>query len=511
MYAAVSLYHEVPMVSNTCFYKMVIVLVALVGFAFEGYAKQITLVLAADMPDISSPESGRYAELKGLLDWYREQHPPVFFVFGGGSMGPSAMSSFDRGSHIVDILNTLEPDVMGVTKREFSYFEDELSLRAYEAAFPIVASNVIDKRFDEIPDGLFNNVIVEKQGIKLGVISILNERIIEEYLLQHISVLDPREASERAAGQLRAQGADIVLLHYSFPFTFVPELIESNVIDVAVMSDTRLREKYPTVATHDRTLMLAESGSVIAATLTVGSDAVTLENSKHYALNTLTANQAVQLQVDSYQMRLDRLLDEQIGVWKTDVVTTTSDVRSTENIFANFITDSMRLYAQSDVAFINGGSIRGNATYLKSDTITRRDITTELPFRSSLVRINVTGKQLLDGLENGLSQFEFLKGGFPHFSGMTVEFSPNNPVGERVLKVSISGEPLEESATYSLATTDYLANGGDGYVSFSQQTQPRYVTDFDVLVSDLVIQQIRIMQGVTGDIEGRMINMQDGR
>ena len=31
---------------------------------------------------------------------------------------------------------------MGIAKREFSFFEDELSLRSYEASFPVVASNL---------------------------------------------------------------------------------------------------------------------------------------------------------------------------------------------------------------------------------------------------------------------------------------------------------------------------------------------------------------------------------
>ncbi len=69
------------------------------------------------------------------------------------------------GSHIIDILNSLEPDVMGVTKREFSFYEDELSLRSYEAAFPLVASNVIDNRMGRSPDGLHTSVSVEKRRI----------------------------------------------------------------------------------------------------------------------------------------------------------------------------------------------------------------------------------------------------------------------------------------------------------------------------------------------------------
>ena len=125
----------------------------------------VTFVLTADMPNISDARTGRYANLQTLVKQQRQISETVFFIFGGGSIGPSALSSFDRGSHIIDILNSLEPDVMGVTKREFSFYEDELSLRSYEAPFPLVASNVIDNRVGRSPDGLHTSVSVEKRRI----------------------------------------------------------------------------------------------------------------------------------------------------------------------------------------------------------------------------------------------------------------------------------------------------------------------------------------------------------
>ncbi|MEC7528327.1 MAG: bifunctional metallophosphatase/5'-nucleotidase, partial [Pseudomonadota bacterium] len=178
----------------------------------------VTFVLTADMPNISDARTGRYANLQTLVKQQRQISETVFFIFGGGSIGPSALSSFDRGSHIIDILNSLEPDVMGVTKREFSFYEDELSLRSYEAAFPLVASNVIDNRVGRSPDGLHTSVIVEKEELTLGVISVLHERVIEEYQLSDIAITPPQKAIMEESKRLRQQGADIILLHYSYPF-----------------------------------------------------------------------------------------------------------------------------------------------------------------------------------------------------------------------------------------------------------------------------------------------------
>jgi 5'-nucleotidase/UDP-sugar diphosphatase len=90
----------------------------------------ISIIFAAEMRDITDPVAGRYAELKTLVQSQRNHTPKTFLLFGGGSIGPSALSNLDRGAHIIDILNSVEPDAMGVSKREFTFSEDNLSLRA---------------------------------------------------------------------------------------------------------------------------------------------------------------------------------------------------------------------------------------------------------------------------------------------------------------------------------------------------------------------------------------------
>ncbi|MFC3093503.1 bifunctional metallophosphatase/5'-nucleotidase [Alteromonas sediminis] len=473
-------------------------------FSFAVQASDFKLILAADMPDISDPASGRYAELKTLINQHKEQNDTVFFVFGGGSFGPSAMSVFDRGAHIIDILNSLEPDVMTVTKREFSYFEDELSLRAYEAAFPIVTTNVIDKRFGIPPDGLVKSALIEKGKVKLGIISILNQRIIDEYLLPKITVLDPQVMTMEHTNKLRQQGADVILIHYSYPFSFIVDLLEQGIVDVAFMSDTRLLEKNQNIAKHPNNLLLERPGSAIVADMKLATDDIALLNKAQVDLMSFAANTSIQLQVDSYQLRLNRLLDERIGFWGNDTSTLRPDVRGKENRFANFIVDTMKAYAQSDIALINGGSIRGDTFYKAGTPVTRRDIATELPFRSTLTRIKVTGEQIKDALETGLSQVEYLKGSFPHVAGMTYSFDSTKQAGQRVTAVTLGKAPLEPEKTYTLATTDYLANGGDGYTSLAEGINDDPEKTLSILVSDLVIQGIRINGSVDTDMGSRI-------
>ena len=114
----------------------------------------------------------------------------------------------------------------------------------------------------------------------------------------------------------------------------------------------------------------------------------------------------------------------------------------------------------------NGGGIRADKQYQAGQKLTRRDILSEMPFGNTTVLIEVTGAQIKDALENGVSQVRELGGRFPQVSGIVAEVDVKEPVGSRVKSVKINGQPLDPAKTYKLATNDFVARGGDGYRSF---------------------------------------------
>lgn len=469
-------------------------------------AQELTLVVAADMPNISDPSSGKYAELGTLVSETRQNSENVFFIFGGGSIGPSALSTFDQGSHVIDILNSIEPDVMGVTKREFSFYEDVLSQRAYEAAFPFVASNTKDLRIDKVIDGIVDSTIIRKKDISLGFISVVHERVKKEYLLNTISVEDPLSTISDMSLKLKQKGADIVLLHYSYPFNFIGSLLDNGVIDVAFISDSRLGDKYlDTAIKHPKIMSLKEPGLALVGKMSLSGVSQTLEITE-YDLSKIRANEVIEKQVKSYESRLTRLLDAEIGFWKGNFDTTRIAVRTKENAFANFITDSMRAYTNADIALINGGSIRGDTHYRNHQKITRGTIAHELPFLSSLQLVNATGQQILDALEEGFSEVEYAKGGFPHTSGLSISTDFAKPPGQRVISVKIGKETLQKNKSYLLATTDFLANGGDGFTSLESAVKIVSPSSRTPLISELVTNAVMEKGSIETAIKGRIKN-----
>ena len=140
-------------------------------------------------------------------------------------------------------------------------------------------------------------------------------------------------------------------------------------------------------------------------------------------------------------------------------------MRSKEATIGNLIADAMLQGVDADIAIANGGGIRAKKIYAPGTMITRRDIQTELPFGNVVVKLGLKGSQIWEALENGVSQVEQNAGRFPQVSGMSFTWNPKAEVGSRVVSVEIGGRPLSKGKTYTVATNDYLANGGDGYLS----------------------------------------------
>jgi 5'-nucleotidase/UDP-sugar diphosphatase len=464
--------------------------------------KQLTLVFAGSMPDIGIQTYVTYSDLAGLLEKLRSENTPNIFAFAGGSLGPSPLSSLDRGSHIIDILNTLEPDLMTLDKREFIYKEDELTLRSYEAAFPLVCSNLYDPMINSNLEGILTSLIVEKDNVKVGFISILDEEVIEKYLLQRVSVFEPRQVIQQQIAALKQKGAELVVLVYAKERDYYHTLISENQIDFALRVHYKVEQNVPdkvySITSKEPSILLRMSWQTDGS-----SKNLTIDTPKiHYSSQ--PDKQTTALLVNEYNQRLSRLLSQKIGFFGSELQTSISLVRTREMPFGNFIADALKHYAKTDIGLINGGVIRGDKSYTKGSPITRRDIATELPFRSHVAVLSVTGEQLKKALENSVSKVEIVEGNFLQVSGLSFTYSLDKPVNERVKTIHINGRELDPKKKYSVATSDYLANGGDGYSVFLNAHHQEQHTQKSPVLSDIVIRMIQQQKTINPQVEFRI-------
>ena len=84
-----------------------------------------------------------------------------------------------------------------------------------------------------------------------------------------------------------------------------------------------------------------------------------------------------------------------------------------------------------------------------------------------------------------------------------MRYDPGKPAGQRVVEVSRDGASLDPDATLTLATNDYLGNGGDGYDVFEDKV--RVVDAYaGTLMASQVIDYIADRGSVAPVVDGRL-------
>jgi len=228
-------------------------------------------------------------------------------------------------------------------------------------------------------------------------------------------------------------------------------------------------------------------------------------------------DQATLAIVKKYQERVDSVLDESIGIAEVDL--DGENVRRKETNLGDFVADIMRRVTRADVTLINGGGIR---TSIRKGEVRVKDVYAALPFDSYIVSIRLTGRQVREALEHGVSAVENKEGRFPQVSGMTFEYSPSEKQGSRIKEIDVAGAPIHLDQEYLVATNDFLAAGGDGYRAFGEAI--RSSKDFSTLggvmkgekivysdpgrwLRDVVVESIKEAKRIAPKTEGRIIEV----
>ncbi len=198
-------------------------------------------------------------------------------------------------------------------------------------------------------------------------------------------------------------------------------------------------------------------------------------------------NEAIKSIIDEHKKLMDKSLNEVVGRTEVFLDGTRWNIRSGQNTnLGGLIACNMASSSGSDVAMINGGSIRGS---LKNGDITLNDVYTALPFPNTVVTMVLEGKDLTAALERS-AELEPGSGGKLQTFG--IKYRTENG---QVKIEDVRGKGFDPEATYSVAINDFLAAGGDGYTVFKEKGKNRY--DSSLLVSDLLIGFIKAKKVIT--------------
>lgn len=179
--------------------------------------------------------------------------------------------------------------------------------------------------------------------------------------------------------------------------------------------------------------------------------------------------------IEPYRRGVDSLMNVKIGrtaapfpIEKTGLVNLASDmVRTIGSAIAG---------RPVDLAIVNIGGVRSGWS---KGSLTKGQVINSFPFDNRVRVLEISGRDLREAFDVMAS-----RGGDGVSANVDAAF---NPADGRCTAISIDGKPLDDDRTYTLATIDYLANGGDYMVPL---TRAKTVGTSDVVLYDDFIRLI---------------------
>ena len=455
-----------------------------------------------------------YAKVAALKDAYEARGAYVLLMDAGDFIQGDPTVSTSEGATAVELMNLAGYDVVSLGNHEFDYGYQNLKDLEADADFAIVDANVLYNGRVAFEDNL---VFTAPDGTKIGVFGLdtpetatkahpakiqgvtflAGEDLYDcaqeqvdaltaegcNYIvcLGHLGI-DDESAGNRSIDLLeKVEGIDVFIDGHSHStqdditaaLTAASQAggneisVDSSMVNGTVLTSTGTKLESVGVVTID-----GETGRIDASTVSAAS---------------LTDEDA---DVAARAAAIQKEIDDEYGTVfaKTEVALNGEREpgnRTEETNLGDLITDALvwgaeREGTEVDAAVTNGGGIRAS---IAAGDITKKDINTVLPFGNTLSIVQVTGAELLEALEASTYCTPTSIGGFPQVSGIefTVDTTKAYDQGEqypgstyygpksiqRVTIETVGGEPFDANATYTIATNDFMAAGGDTYYAFA--------------------------------------------
>ncbi|MGV8038963.1 MAG: bifunctional metallophosphatase/5'-nucleotidase [Thermoanaerobaculaceae bacterium] len=447
-----------------------------------------------------TPRLGGAAQLATLVNRIRERERPVFLL-DAGDVFTGTFSFLSRGEALMELLAAMRYDALGIGNHELDYGSAVFEPLMWRAPFPVLGANVFHT-------GTRHRwarpwAVVERDGIRIGVIGVMGIdawSVINAAGIPDIEFGDPVEQVAAGVAALRSRVDLVVVLAHQgktgpmqTDAEALPEIQRDFDTDIALAgavpgidvligghahrgievpyvhpsTGTRIVQTYGYGTRLGYLKLRLQDGKVAGhegSLLVVHSDE-------------LPPDPAVVARLEPFRKAAAPALSEVVGQASARLVRR----YNLESPLGDFVADVMRESTGAEIAFENAGGLRAD---LPEGVVTRAHVVDALPFINTVVTLEMTGTQVREVLEQGLT----LERGLVQVSGLEVTYDPTRPAGSRLLAVKVGGQPLDDGRSYRVATNSFLALGGDLYATFPRAGR---VHDSKILLVNAVIAWFR--------------------
>lgn len=449
-----------------------------------------------------------FAKIATLVTEYKKQNANTLVVDAGDTFHGQTIATLVRGESIAKIMNTSGYDAMTAGNHDFNYGYQRLVELSKMLNFPVLIANVRNQADNT---RLFNPYIIkEVAGVKVGIFGLATPETTYKTHPKNVEGLiftDPVKEAQAVVAELKTKADVIIALTHlgtDVASTDTSTKLAREVAGIDIIVDG-----------HSHTIM--ETGTTVGGTLIVSTGeydknlgVVELEwqggklTSKKAGLVKVEAvaataqDQKVLDIVNAIKTEQKTVLSEVIGKTTVKLDGERAQTRTMETNLANLITNAMLETTGADVAITNGGGIRAS---IDAGEITKGEVITVLPFGNYIVTKKIKGADIKAALEVGAKAYPEQNGAFSQVAGITYLIDKNKPAGERVSLIKVKGQALDLNKEYLLATNDFMAAGGDGYVMFKGKA---IVNEYPAL-DEALLSYIKARGTVEPKVEGRIV------
>ncbi|WP_459548315.1 bifunctional metallophosphatase/5'-nucleotidase [Nocardia sp. X0981] len=467
---------------------------------------------------IGAYSAGGAAYLSAHLDRLRSAYPDSAVLSAGDNIGAAPLvSSLFHDEPTVTFLNGLGVAASAVGNHELDHGVRELARLSRGgcapegcspgepftgAVFDFLAANLTDAS-GELPPEVRAWTMLEVGGHKIGVVGTVTPDTVNLVFPEGIrgyTFGDQAEAVNRYVPAMKRAGAEtvIALVHDGGAQGTPPEStdyngcadIDPDIGELAARTDPAVRVLFtahshqPYVCEFDGKVVTQGSsyGRLITdVTLRFHDDGeVSAAAVNRVVTRDIAPDPAVTALIDFFTAQAAPRAGRVVG---TATAPLTRGGAGGESPLGAVIADAMLDVTDESAgavaAFMNPGGVRAD---IEAGPITYGNIYETQPFGNQVVTLTLTGRQILDLLEqqwDNESEPALLA-----VAGLAYAYDATAPAGNKVVdgSVRIGGQPLNEVAGYRVSTNNFLASGGDGFTVFTRGTDTAIgPTDLDAL------------------------------
>jgi 5'-nucleotidase len=409
-------------------------------------------------------DRGGVARLMTVIESVREEKANPIVAFGGDLGGGTLFGGVFKGIPMVEAFNEMKIDYANFGQHDFDAGVENAVELVKQSKFKWISSNLIDSKGESFA-GVPPYVIDERNGIIIGMIA-LTDAMHTTVQTDEVVQADLIESAKHAVEAIREEAEVDVIIAYTQQSLVKDKELLLQVPEISyIFSEEEFENMSTLYQMEDRFVAKPEGnlGSVIQLNITKEDNKVTLETEFLKVNETVEPHERLEQIANKYQTQLEKELGQTIATVSTKLdYGENHESRFQESNIGNLIADSYRAHYGADIGLMNGGGIRAS---IGSGNFTLKDAHSVLPFGNKPVLAEIKGENLKLALENGVSKE--LGGGFLQVSGLSYEYDPSKPIGERILTVHVGDEPLDNEKTYKVALPNFIFAGGDGYTMFS--------------------------------------------